>query len=266
MLIRNIRHKRCEDVQHSCHEMFRAVLCVFLLIHGAFAQGAAAAGISVSVSPSTGSDTALCGVSFPCKTVAYAVHARQATALLLSNDTFSESSIFVNASASITGVFGETVFDCSGRAGPAFVITGASVAITNVTFQHCANFGALNSMGGALSANLSSVTVVSCAFVNNSAQSGGAVGVTSSTLSVSASLFQGNTATCSAAAACAAWGGAISADEALAVALTGSRFFDNAVIVEPAALSDRLNRRSSQYLITPRRPALFQSSLFPNGL
>jgi hypothetical protein len=121
-------------------------------------------------------------------------------------------------------------------------------------------------MGGALSANLSSVTVVSCAFVNNSAQSGGAVGVTSSTLSVSASLFQGNTATCSAAAACAAWGGAISADEALAVALTGSRFFDNAVIVEPAALSDRLNRRSSQYLITPRRPALFQSSLFPNGL
>ena len=103
-----------------------------------------------------------------------------------------ESSIFVNASASITGVFGETVFDCSGRAGPAFVITGASVAITNVTFQHCANFGALNSMGGALSANLSSVTVVSCAFVNNSAQSGGAVGVTSSALSVSASLFQGN--------------------------------------------------------------------------
>jgi hypothetical protein len=200
---------------------------------------AVAVDISVSVSPSIGIDSLFCSHAVPCKTIAYAMHTRHATTLLLLNETFFEPSIHINTSIIVSGLQGMTVFDCSGRAGPAFVAINASIAVSGITFRNCVNAHVSKGVGGALSAELSAVTISNCTFINNTAQYGGAIGVTSGTLVVFSSLFQNNSATClTNSSNCSSWGGAISADDTFSVQLSRNQFDNNFVNIQQPAVRD----------------------------
>jgi len=208
------------------------LLCVFSL------QVVQGADLSVIVNPSTGIDSLSCNSDPPCKTIAYAIHSRNASLVYLAAGCFNESNVIINSSSpvvSITGLNGSssTVFDCNRRSfsGPAFSIVNTAVSISGITFQNCANFDGLNGIGGAVSAIGGSVTVSDCKFFNNTAQIGGAIGVKSSSLVVSSCVFEDNTATCPNAAstttACSAWGGAIGTEESPSVSIIGNRFNSN---------------------------------------
>jgi hypothetical protein len=209
-------------------------------------QGAVCANVSVSVDPLNGQDRPECDVAQPCRTIAYAIHARRATNVMLSNGTFNEASVVVNSSVPFLTVYGSrdaSVFDCSRRVppgrGPAFIVSGASIALFGITFQNCINFDALSGTGGAVSANSSTVAVTDCAFLINVAQTGGAVGALSSTLTVTRSLFENNTATCrNTSTACSAWGGAVGTVESASVQLSNNDFSRNSVNLELIGVSD----------------------------
>jgi len=160
--------------------------------------------------------------------------------VVLSAGVFNEPTISVTSAASlvISGVPSATMFDCSSRLGPAFIIVNSSVTITGVTFQACSN---PNATGGAVSASGSSVVVSQCSFMNCSAASGGAMSVSGPGdglyLSVQNSRFTGNSArggvaTCPADAAqpCSTWGGALAAFEMLNVTVSGCRMDNNIVL------------------------------------
>ncbi len=213
---------------------------------------AAATGVALAVDPSNGRDAPLCSLTLPCKTIAYAISSRQATNVLLLNQTFDEPSILVAdvAFVNITGTRRFTTIDCSRRAdgafGTAFTITNSSVAFSGITFQHCINFNASNGTGGALSAQSSVVTVSHCDFLNNSAQTGGAIGAISSALAVSSCFFADNTATCSnSSIACSAWGGAVGVLETLSVSLADNTFARNSVNLDLIGVSDSVSQAAA---------------------
>jgi len=213
-----------------------AALIVCASIIGCCLVSASAA---ITVNPSTGIDSATCGVNPapPCQTIAYAVRNLGASFVVLSAGIFIESSVNVTSAESlvISGVPSATVFDCSSRPGPAFTITNSTVSITGVTFQACYN---PNATGGAVSANGSSVVVSQCSFMNCSAASGGAMSVSGPGgglyLSVQNSNFTGNSANGGLASCpvdamkpCSTWGGALAAFEMLNVTVSGCRMVNN---------------------------------------
>jgi hypothetical protein len=194
---------------------------------------------SVVVDPQVGSDTASCGASPPCKTIAYALTKVNTgvAGISLSAGFYNESTVDINGVASlvISGAPSATVFDCSNRSGAAFVINNSIVAFTGISFQNCHN---LNSNGGALSAISSSVAVLQCSFTNCSAASGGAMSVAGPGrdlfLTIHNSSFSGNSAvgglfSCPSDAnqACSIWGGAVAAFEMLNVTISGCRMVAN---------------------------------------
>jgi len=197
------------------------------------------ASAAIAVNPSTGIDSPACGVTPvpPCRTIAYAVLNLGASFVDLSAGVFNEPAVSITSALSlvISGVPSATVFDCSSRPGPAFIIVDSTVNITGVTFQACSN---PNATGGALSANRSSVAVMQCSFVNCSAASGGAMSVSGPGsglyLSVQNSNFSGNSAngglvSCPADAKkpCSTWGGAVAVFEILNVTVIGCRMVNN---------------------------------------
>jgi hypothetical protein len=212
-----------------------AALLVCASILGCCLVSASAA---VTVNPSTGTDNATCGVTPapPCKTIAYAVGNLNAAFVLLSAGVFNESSVSVTSAESlvIIGVPSATVFNCSSRPGPAFIIVNSTVSITGVAFQSCSNPIA----GGAVSAIGSSVAVSQCSFMNCSAASGGAMSVSGPGgglyLSVENSNFTGNSANGGLAGCpadqtqpCSTWGGAVAAFEMLNVTVSGCMMIGN---------------------------------------
>ena len=118
--------------------LLAAALTYACLLPLLFLQVAAAANVSITVSPSTGVDSPSCSTSPPCKTITHAVQVRGATIVSLDSGIFNESTIAVSSvpSLSITGVSISTVFDCGKRdngsalSGPALIITNSSVSIT----------------------------------------------------------------------------------------------------------------------------------------
>jgi hypothetical protein len=213
-----------------------AALLVCASILGCCLVSASAA---VTVNPSTGIDFATCGVTpaLPCKTIAHAVGNLGASFVVLSAGVFNESAVNVTSAEPlvISGVPSATVFDCSSRPGPAFIIVNSTINITGVTFQACSN---PNATGGAVSAKGSSVVVSQCIFMNCSAASGGAMSVSGPGgglyLSVQNSNFSGNSAnggltSCPANAMqpCSTWGGAVAAFEMLNVTVSGCRMVNN---------------------------------------
>ena len=215
-----------------------ATLLVCASILGCDCLNVMSASAAIAVNPSTGIDSPACGVTPapPCRTIAYA-HNLGASFVDLSAGVFSEPAISIKGSLSlvISGMPSATVFDCSSRPGPAFIIVDSTVNITGVTFQACSN---PNATGGALSANSSSVAVMQCSFVNCSAASGGAMSVSGPGsglyLSVQNSNFSGNSAngglvSCPANATqpCSTWGGALAVFEILNVTVSGCRMVNN---------------------------------------
>jgi hypothetical protein len=226
---RKIRHQVLFSRPHSVGSVMSAVVCFSLCLH------VAAAADIVSVDPSKGQDTPACSLSPPCQTISYALRARQAASLRLSEGTFHETSIYVDSIAHLLSVSGSrdnTVIDCGGK-GPAFIIFNTSISIVGVAFKNCVNFIAASGNGGAISAVSSAVVVNNCAFFNNTAQTGGAIGAVSGSLIVQSSLFESNTATCSnISTACSPWGGAIGAVDVPSVAITNNNFSHNTATLE----------------------------------
>ncbi len=112
-----------------------------ILILTSCSHCAAATGVALAVDPSNGLDAPLCSLTLPCKTIGYAIGFRQATNVLLLNQTFDEPSILVAdvAFLNITGTRRFTKIDCSRRAdgafGPAFTIANSSVAFSGIKTQ-----------------------------------------------------------------------------------------------------------------------------------
>jgi hypothetical protein len=184
-----------------------------------------------SVDPSNGQDLASCGAATPCRTINYAMRARRASAVRLSEGTFRETSISFDDSTlryHVSGLRGTSVIDCGGS-GPAFIVSNTSIAIEGVAFQNCANIN-VQSTGGAVFSHSSAVFVTNCAFYNNTAESGGAVGAISSNITVTSSVFENNTVSCSnTSSACSVWGGAIGTVESHSVTIMNSTFKSNSV-------------------------------------
>jgi len=187
----------------------------------------------VVVNPLTGGDSTACGVTPapPCKTITYAVNNRGSSLVLLSAGIFNESAVSVSRAGSlvIIGVPSASVFDCSSRPGPAFIIVNSTVNLSGIAFQACSN---PNASGGAVNASGSSIVVSQCSFVNCSAASGGAMSVSGPGdglyLGVQNSNFSGNSASGSSADCpadptlpCSTWGGAVAVFDMLNVTISG---------------------------------------------
>jgi hypothetical protein len=89
--------------------------------------------LSVIVNPSSGIDSYSCNSDPPCKTIAYAIHSRNANSVYLAAGYFNEPNVIINSSSPFVSIIGSndsssgTVFDCNRRSasGPALSIVSS---------------------------------------------------------------------------------------------------------------------------------------------